>query len=177
MSARSIAAAGQPAAKPVTGLRRLRWLFMFVALLCIVALPLELGVVQVPAGTAATLHGLPVVGKLFPAGAVVAPTPLRPVAPAILSVSNSPRTALVGRTERFSVRIVGLPHARLTYVLRYANGREQRAFVHTDAQGFSSHVFPVLGAWQQEYRSVATISVRDASGRLHAFTRFAVQLP
>ncbi len=181
MSARSLSVS--PAAKPITGLRRLRWLCMAVALCCAVALPLELGVVEVPASVASTLHGLPVVGQLFAAAPAVVKHHTAPttgghhVAPAILSVDNSPRTAVIGHTESFSVRIAGLPHAELTYVLRYSNGQQERAVVRTDATGFSRHVFTVLGFGQSSFRTVATISVRDASGRLHAMTRFAVQKP
>jgi hypothetical protein len=184
MSARSLSVS--PAVKPITGLRRLRWLCMAVALCCAVALPLELGVVEVPASVASTLHGLPVVGRLFAANPA-APTTVKHhvapskvahhAAPAILSVDNSPRTAVIGHTESFSVRIAGLPHAKLTYVLRYSNGQQERAVVRTNATGFSRHVFTVLGFGQSSFRTVATISVRDASGRLHAMTRFAVQKP
>src|SRR5438270_2549576 len=137
MSARSTPATAaiqvQPAGKPDKALRRLRRLCIALALACAAALPFELGMVQTPHITAAALARLPLVSTLFPP----------PPPPRILSVTNYPRTAVVGRTERFSVRLAGMAHARLTYVLRYPDGSEDRARVRADAHGYSSHTFPV----------------------------------
>lgn len=174
MSARSTTARPgarvQPAGKPAKGLRRLRRLCLALAVACAVALPFELGVVHAPHLTAGALARLPLVGKLFP-------RPRPAPTPKILAVNNYPRTAVLGRTERFSVRLAGLPHARLTYVLRYPDGHEARATVRADGRGYSSHAFRVSGYRLHHFREAATIGVLDSSGRLHAFKRFAIQEP
>jgi hypothetical protein len=159
MSARSTPAPtgvqAQPAGKPDKALRRLRQLCIALAVVCAAALPFELGVLRIPpltAGVHATPH----------------PT-LR-----ILSVNNLPRTAVVGRTEQFSVRLSGVSHTWLTYVLRYPNGREDHARVRADASGYSSHTFDIRYRPHQ-FREVAYIGVLDSSRRLRAFKRFAIQ--
>jgi hypothetical protein len=159
MSARSTPARtgvrAQPAGKPDKPLRRLRQLCIALAVVCAAALPFELGVLRIPpltAGARATPH----------------PT-LR-----ILSVNNDPRTAVVGRTETFSVRLAGVSHTWLTYVLKYPNGRKDQARARADASGDSSHTF-VIRYRPLHFREVAYIGVRDSSGRLRAQKRFAIQ--
>lgn len=168
MSARSTPAPttvkAQPAAKPDAALHRLRQVCIALAVVCAAALPFELGVLNL---TASALERLPLVSIFFPP----------PPPPRILSVHNFPRTAVVGRTERFSVRLAGMSHAWLTYVLRYPDGSEDRARVRADAHGYSSHTFRVVRYRPRHFREVATIGVLDRSGRLHAFKRFAIQQP
>jgi hypothetical protein len=160
----------QATAKPDKALRWLRRLCLTLAVVCAAALPFELGVLHTPRLSAGALAHVPLISKLFPAP--------RPAAlPRILSVNNYPRTAVVGRTERFSVRLSGMSHALLTYVLRYPDGREDRARVRADAHGYSSHTFAVTRYRLRHFREVATIGVLDSSGRLHAFKRFAIQQP
>ena len=160
MSARSTpvpaGAKAQPAGKPDKALRRLRQLCIALAVVCAAALPFELGVLRIPpftAGARATPH-----------------PPLR-----ILSVKNDPRTAVVGRTEQFSVRLSGVSHTWLTYVLRYPDGHEDHARVRADASGYSSHTFDVIRYKPRHFREVAYIGVQDSSGRLRAQKRFAIQ--
>jgi hypothetical protein len=159
MSARSTpvptGAKAQPAGKPDKALRRLRQLCIALAVICAAALPFELGVLRIPPFTASTR-------------ATPHPT-LR-----ILSVNNDPRTAVVGRTEQFSVRLSGVSHTWLTYVLRYPDGREDHARVRADASGNSSHTFDIRYRPRQ-FREVAYIGVQDSSGRLRAQKRFAIQ--
>jgi hypothetical protein len=159
MSARSTpaptGAKAQPAGKRDQALRRLRLLCIALAVVCAAALPFELGVLRIPALTA---------------GAHATPHPkLR-----ILSVSNTPHTAVVGRTEKFYVRLAGVSHTWLTYVLRYPDGREDHARVRADASGYSSHSFDIRYQPRQ-FREVAYIGVQDSSGRLRAQKRFAIQ--
>jgi hypothetical protein len=145
----------QPAGTPDKALRRLRQLCIALAVVCAAALPFELGVLRIPpltAGAHATPH----------------------LTLKILSVNNYPRTAVVGRTERFSVRLAGVSHTWLTYVLRYPDGREDRARVRADASGNSSHTFDIRYRPHQ-FREVAYIGVLDSSRRLRAFKRFAIQ--
>src|SRR5919202_2666911 len=145
----------QPAGKPDQALRRLRQLCIALAVVCAAALPFELGVLptsHLTAGVRATPH----------------PT-LR-----ILSVNNDPRTAVVGRTETFSVRLAGVSHTWLTYVLRYPDRHEDHARVRADASGYSSHTF-VIRYRPHHFREVAYIGVLDSSRRLRAFKRFAIQ--
>ena len=147
----------QPAGKPDKALRRLRQLCIALAVVCAAALPFELGVLRIPP---------------FTAGARAKPHPtLR-----ILSVKNDPRTAVVGRTETFSVRLSGVSHTWLTYVLDYPDGREDRARVRADAGGYSSHTFDIRYR-PRHFREVAYIGVLDSSRRLRAFKRFAIQQP
>jgi hypothetical protein len=159
MSARStpvrIGAKAQPAGKPDKALRRLRQLCIALAVVCAAALPFELGVLRIPpltAGARATPH----------------PT-LR-----ILAVNNDPRTAVVGRTETFSVRLSGVSHTWLTYMLRYPDGHKDHARVQADASGYSSHTFDIRYR-PRDFREVAYIGVQDSSGRLRAQKRFAIQ--
>ena len=159
MSARSTPAPtgvqAQPAGNPDKALRRLRQLCIALAVVCAAALPFELGVLPIPRLTA---------------GARAKPHPtLR-----ILSVNNDPRTAVVGRTERFSVRLAGVSRTWLTYVLRYPDGREDHARVRADAGGYSSHTF-VIRYTPPRFREVAYIGVQDSSGHLRARKRFAIQ--
>ena len=146
----------QPAGTPDKALRRLRQLCIALAVVCAAALPFELGVLRIPpltAGAHATPH----------------------LTLKILSVNNYPRTAVVGRTERFSVRLAGVSHTWLTYVLRYPDGREDRARVRANAQGYSSHTFHVTGYRLRQFRETAKIGVRDSSGHLRAVKLFAIQ--
>jgi hypothetical protein len=145
----------QPAGKPDKALRRLRQLCIALAVVCAAALPFELGVLSTPPPTAG-VHATP------------HPT-LR-----ILSVKNLPRTAVVGRTEQFSVRLSGVSHTWLTYVLRYPDGHEDHARVRADASGYSSHSF-VIRYRPLQFREVAYIGVQDSSRRLRAQKRFAIQ--
>jgi hypothetical protein len=145
----------QPAGTPDKELRRLRRLCIALAVICAAALPFELGVLPAPHLTA-------------DARAKPHPT-LR-----ILSVNNLPRTAVVGRTETFSVRLAGVSHTWLTYVLRYPDGREDHARALADASGYSSHTFR-LSYRPRLFREVAYIGVQDSSGRLRAQKRFAIQ--
>ena len=146
----------QPAGTPDKALHRLRQLCIALAVLCAAALPFELGVLRIPTLTAS-------------APATPHPT-LR-----ILSVHNYPRTAVVGHTEKFYVRLSGVSHTWLTYVLRYPDGREDHARVHADASGYSSHTFDVIRYKPRHFREVAYIGVQDSSGRLRAQKRFAIQ--
>ena len=156
MSARSTPAPtgvqAQPAGKPDRALRRLRQLCLALAVVCAAALLFELEVLPTPHRTAG-----------------VHPTPK------ILSVDNYPRTAVVGHTERFSVRLAGASHAWLTYVLDYPDGREDHARVRADAHGYSSHTFRVIGYQLRHFREPAKIGVKDSSGRLRAVKLFAIQ--
>jgi hypothetical protein len=145
----------QPAGKPDKALRRLRQLCIALAVVCAAALPFELGVLRIP---------------LLTAGVHATPHPtLR-----ILSVNNDPRTAVVGRTETFSVRLAGVSRAWLTYRLKYPDGRVDSARVRADAGGNSSHTF-VIRYRSPQFREVAYIGVKDSSGRLRAEKRFAIQ--
>jgi hypothetical protein len=92
-------------------------------------------------------------------------------------IHNDPRTAVVGRTERFSALLSGQPHTRLIYVLHYPDGHAERIPVRTDSHGYSSHTFRVRPYAARHFRDTATLSIEDASGRVLAFTRFAIQLP
>ena len=145
----------QPAGKPDKTLRRLRQLCIALAVVCAAALPFELGVLRIPPLTTS-------------ARAKPHPT-LR-----ILAVNNDPRTAVVGRTETFSVRLAGVSRTWLTYVLRYPDGREDHARVRADASGYSSHTFR-LSYRPRQFREVAYIGVRDSSDLLLAQLRFAIQ--
>jgi hypothetical protein len=162
MSARSTPAPtgvqAQPVGTPDKALRRLRQLCIALAVVCAAALPFELGVLP-------TSH--------LTAGARAKPHPtLR-----ILSVNNDPRTAVVGRTETFSVRLAGVSHTWLTYVLRYPDGHAERVPVRTDRHGSSSYTFRVRPYAARHVCEVATLSIEDTSGRVLAFTHFAIQSP
>ena len=159
----------KPVAKSTAGLRRLRAACVAVVVVSAVLLPFEAGTAHLP-----KLTSLPLIGQYFVAKPHKPPPP--PPPPAIVAVQNSPRTAVVGHTERFWVHLANLPHALLTYDLRYPTGAVERATVNADGRGFSSHTFAVT-YYPRHWREVATIGVRDASGRLHAFLRFAVQQP
>ena len=159
MSARSTpvptGAQAQPAGNPDKALRRLRQLCIALAVVCAAALPFELGLLPTPHLTA---------------GARAKPHPTLK----ILSVNNDPRTAVVGRTETFSVRLAGVSHTWLTYELKYPDGRVDSARVLADAGGYSSHTF-VIRYRPHHFREVAYIGVQDSSGRLRARKRFAIQ--
>jgi hypothetical protein len=92
-------------------------------------------------------------------------------------IHNSPRTAVVGRTERFWALLSGQPHRRLIYVLHYPDGHAERIPVRTDSHGYASHTFRVRPYAARRFRETATLSIEDASGRALAFTRFAIQSP
>jgi hypothetical protein len=127
-----------------------------------ILLPFELGLLPAPDLSMIDLSGLPYVGKYFPQ-------------PPAGVLRNSLRTAVVGQTEHFSVRLPKMPHALLTYVLRYPDGREVRAMVRADGRGYSSYTFPVTGYTPRHFRETATIRVLDAAGRQRGWTRFAIQ--
>ena len=92
-------------------------------------------------------------------------------------IHNSPRTAVVGRTERFWALLPGQPHTRLIYVLHYPDGHAERIPVRTDSHGYSSHTFRVRPYAARRFRAPATLSIEDARGRVLAVTRFAIQSP
>jgi len=85
------------------------------------------------------------------------------------------RTAVVGHTEKFSVRLAGSAHAPLTYILVYPNNRRAIAHVRADATGYSSHTFRLNGYTLHHWRETAMIGVEDSSGNVKAFLRFAIQ--
>lgn len=162
MSAPSISVrSGAPvhaAAANVAQLRRLRRLCIAVAVACAAMLPFSLGVLQPSA--------LPFIGSFYP-------QPPR----GIVAMSNFPRTAVVGQTERFSVRLPSHPHALLTYILQYPDGHQERATLRSDAHGYSSHTFRIVGYRPHQFREVATIGVQDATGAIQAYLDFAIQKP
>jgi hypothetical protein len=133
-----------------------------IAVVCAVALPFELGLLPTP----------------YRAAVPATPHPTVPATPhptlKIVSFNNYPRTAVVGHWERFSVRLAGVSHTWLTYVLRYPDGREDHARVRADASGYSSHTFR-LSYRPRQFREVAYIGALDSSGRLRAQLRFAIQ--
>jgi hypothetical protein len=104
----------------------------------------------------------------------IAPSPSA-TAPSTIVIHNYPRTAVVGSAERFSVHLPGQPHTRLIYILQYPDGQETRTPVRTDGQGRSSHTFDVKPYPARRFRETAAVGVEDASGRVLAFTRFAIQ--
>lgn len=166
MSASSTSLRGARARRatpPNQGLRRLRRTFLALAAVFAILLPFEQGTLQAPDLSAIDLAALPYVGQFFPQ-------------PPAGVLRNSLRTVLVEQSEHFSVRLPGLPHAMLTYVLRYPNGHEIRAMVQADALGYASYTFPITYR-PHHFREVATIQVLDATGRVRASTRFAIQLP
>jgi len=154
MAASSVSVrAGAPvrsANKSDKGLRLIRFLFVATALGAGAALPFELGALPLPAF-------------------------LRPPAPSVVSLTNYPRTAVVGSTEKFSVRLAGSAHAPLTYILVYPNKRRAIAHVRADAIGYSSHTFRLNGYKLHHWRETALIGVEDSSGNVKAFLRFAIQ--
>lgn len=139
-------------------LRRLRLLSVVAAVGSGVLVPFELGAV-----TAANLASLPVVGRLFP----------KPIG--FLSIRNSPFTAVVGRTERFSVQLENQPHAPLVYELYYPDGRVVRAHETSDKNGFSSHIFRIDGYRPTQFREAATIGVQSVPAAYQAYLHFAIQ--
>jgi hypothetical protein len=149
------------AAAPARGdkvLRSLRALTFAVAVACAGISPFAQGLVQ-PAA-------LPLVGKYFV-----------PVEPTILTVENYPRTAVMGHTEHFSVRITGTSGATLTYVLRYPDKRLVRAHVRADRHGYSSYAFTIGGYRMHAFRETALVGVLDAKGHVRAYKLFAIQEP
>lgn len=152
---------GNRSVKPQAGLRRLRGLCASVAIVCAALTPIEVGVVNVPPRVLAALPGL---AALMPAADA---TPF-------VAVSNTPKTALFGRLERFSAQLKGMPYARLTYVVVYPNGVKVRAHVRADAKGYSSYAFRIAYR-PRRARETAWIGVETATGQFMAFSRFAVQ--
>jgi len=154
MAASSVSVrAGAPvrsAKKSDKGLCLIRFLFVATALGAGAALPFELGALPLPAF-------------------------LRPPTPSIVSLTNYPRTAVVGSTEKFSVGLAGSAHAPLTYILVYPNKRRAIAHVRADAIGYSSHTFRLNGYKLHHWRETALIGVEDSSGNVKAFLRFAIQ--
>lgn len=158
MAVRSTSMKAAAPARADQALRRLRALSFAVVVACAATLPFAQGVVQ-PAA-------LPVIGKYFV-----------PPQPTIVSVDNYPRTAVVGRTERFAVRIAGTSGATLTYVLRYPDKRLVRAHVRADAHGYSSYDFTISGYQMHAFRETALVGVLDAAGHVRAYKLFAMQKP
>ena len=97
--------------------------------------------------------------------------------PSTIIIHNAPRTAVVGWTERFWAFLSGQPHTLLIYVLRYPDGHAERVPVRTDRHGSSSYTFRVRPYAARHVREVATLSIADTSGRVLAFTHFAMQAP
>jgi hypothetical protein len=172
---------GRPAPVQEVGLRRLRRLCIAVALACLGALPFELGMLTPPNPAA-----VPLASVFFGRPTATAtprptarPTAIAPppsaTAPSTIVIHNYPRTAVVGSAERFSVQLPGQPHTKLIYILQYPDGKEKRTFVRTDGQGRSSHIFQVMPYPARHFRETAAVGVEDASGRVLAFTRFAIQ--
>jgi uncharacterized membrane protein YphA (DoxX/SURF4 family) len=106
-------------------------------------------------------------------------SPKRPAAPApgTIVIHNAPRTAVVGQAERFSVLLPGQSHTPLTYILHYPDGHEERIPVRTDGQGYSSYTFRVSPYQARHFRETGTVGVADATGRVLASTRLAIQQP
>ena len=73
------------------------------------------------------------------------------------------------------MHLPGQPHRKLIYILQYPDGKETRTLVRTDGQGRSSHIFHVMPYPARRFRETAAIGVEDASGRVLAFTQFAIQ--
>ncbi len=144
---------------PATRLRGLRRLCGALVVASAVVLPFELGVAPTP-----NLAGLPVVGRFF-----------GPEASAITTVTNYPYTAVVGHSERVSVQLLNLPHARLVYELHYPNGRIERGAGKVDAQGHGSYTFQITGYRPRHFREEAYISVMDAAHTVAGYTHFAIQ--
>lgn len=157
MAVRSTSKKAAPA-RADRALRGLRALTLAMAVACAGMLPFAQGLVE-PAA-------LPVIGKYFV-----------PVEPTILTVDNYPRTAVVGHSEHFAVRIAGTSGATLTYVLRYPDKRLVRAHVRADAHGYSSHAFTIAGYHMHAFRETGLVGVLDAKGHLRAYKRFALQKP
>ena len=140
-------------------LRRLRRLSIAVSLGSAAVLPFALGVVST-----SSLSALPFIGTLYP----------KPPQ-GIVGMNNFPRTAVVGQTERFWVRLPSRPNAVLTYILQYPDGRQDRARVRADERGYSTHTFSLTGYQPRHFREVATIGVEDTTGTIQAFLDFAIQ--
>jgi hypothetical protein len=96
-------------------------------------------------------------------------------APGTIVIHNTPRTAVVGQDERFSVLLPGQPHTWLTYILHYPDGYEDQIPVRTDGRGYSSYTFHVSPYQTQRFRDIGTLGVEDADGRVLAFTHVAIQ--
>ena len=103
-----------------------------------------------------------------------APAPTA-TAPGTIVIHNSPRTAVVGQAERFSVLLPGQPHTWLTYFLHYPDGHEEHIPVRTDGHGYSSHTFRVSPYQAGRFREMGTVGVEDANGRILASTHVAMQ--
>lgn len=140
-------------------LRRLRRLCVAVALGSAAVLPFALGVVST-----SSLSSLPFIGALYP----------KPPQ-GIVAMNNYPRTAVVGHTERFWVRLPSRPNAVLTYILQYPDGHQDRAKVRADDHGYSTHTFQLTGYQPRHFREVAAIGVQDSTGAIQAFLDFAIQ--
>jgi hypothetical protein len=159
----------RPAPAREVGLRHLRRLCIAVALACLGALPFELGLLTPPNPAAVPLAGV------FFARPTATVSPPAATAPATMVIHNSPRTAVVGQAERFSVLLPGQPHTELIYILQYPDGHEERARVGTDGRGYSSHTFRMNSYQPRRFRETAAIGVEDTTGQVLAFTRFAIQ--
>jgi hypothetical protein len=92
-----------------------------------------------------------------------------------IAINHAPRRAVVGRAERFSVLLPGQLHTWLTYILHYPDGHEDRVPVRTDGHGYSSHTFHLRPYATRRLRQTATVGIEDASGRILAFRRFAIE--
>lgn len=101
-------------------------------------------------------------------------TPVQHVAPA--AVTNYPLTALVGRTETFSLNMKSLSGISLTYQILYPNGHKLQATVRSDKNGKSSHTFVLVGYVPQTYRlQYVQIRALDPHGKVVAARFFALQ--
>jgi hypothetical protein len=96
-------------------------------------------------------------------------------APGTIIIHNSPRTAVVGQAELFSVLLSGQPHIWLTYILHYPDGHEDHIPVRTDGHGYSSYTFHVSPYHARRFRETGTVGVADAYGRVLADTHVAIQ--
>jgi uncharacterized membrane protein YphA (DoxX/SURF4 family) len=101
--------------------------------------------------------------------------PARTTAPGTIVIHNSPRTAVVGQAERFSVLLPGQPHTTLTYILHYPDGHEDHIPVRTDGHGYSSGTFRVSPYHARRFRDMGAVGVEDANGRVLASTHIAIQ--
>ena len=112
---------------------------------------------------------------------VTRPVKRRPVIrPHFEAVSNYPRTVIMGSTERFSVRSVGLNNAPLIYLLRYPNGKTIQAYVQADARGYSSYTFRMNpGDFKMRSHRVkgVTIEVETQDLLHHVILPFAINRP
>jgi hypothetical protein len=118
---------------------------------------------------------IPVTAGFTWSGARTSQTRTATPAPGTIVIHNSPRTAVVGQAERFSVLVPGQPHTALTYILHYPDGHEEHIPVRTDGRGYSSYTFHISPYQARRFRETGTVGVADATGRVLASTRLAIQ--